>query len=63
MRVRIVEKQNQKSGKLTEGNVNRILTNSSHHPHGIKVQLKDGTIGRVKEILDDFAFTGNRQEL
>jgi len=51
-RVRIVEKQNQRSGKLTEGSVERILTGSQHHPHGIKVQLKGGTIGRVKEILD-----------
>lgn len=50
--VRIVEKQNQKTGKLTEGNVERILTSSQHHPHGIKVQLKGGIVGRVKEILD-----------
>ncbi len=63
MRVRIVEKQNQKSGKLTEGNVNRILTSSPHHPQGIKVQLKGGTIGRVKEILDDFASASNGQDL
>jgi uncharacterized repeat protein (TIGR03833 family) len=51
-RVRVVEKQNQKTGKLTEGNVERILTGSSDHPHGIKVQLKGGIVGRVKEILD-----------
>jgi uncharacterized repeat protein (TIGR03833 family) len=50
-RVRIVEKQNQRTGKLTEGNVERILTGSPDHPHGIKVQLKGGAIGRVKEIL------------
>ncbi|MGH9992030.1 MAG: YwbE family protein [Nitrososphaera sp.] len=54
-RVRIVEKKNQGSGKLTEGNVERILTGSLHHPHGIKVQLKGGAIGRVKEILDGSA--------
>jgi len=51
-RVRIVEKQNQRTGKLTEGNVERILTGSQHHPHGIKVQLTGGIVGRVKEILD-----------
>lgn len=51
-RVRIVEKQNQSSGKLTEGDVGRILTGSPDHPHGIKVQLKGGAVGRVKEILD-----------
>ena len=52
-RVRIVEKQNQRSGKLTEGDVGRILTGSPDHPHGIKVQLKGGAVGRVKEILAD----------
>lgn len=51
-RVRIIEKQNQRNGKLTEGNVERILTGSQHHPHGIKVQLSGGIVGRVKEILD-----------
>ncbi len=51
MKVRIVEKQNQRSGKLTEGIVQRILTNSPHHPHGIKVMLVDGIVGRVKEIV------------
>jgi uncharacterized repeat protein (TIGR03833 family) len=55
--VRIVEKQNQRSGKLTEGNVERILTSSPDHPHGIKVQLKGGAVGRVKEILDASAST------
>jgi uncharacterized repeat protein (TIGR03833 family) len=49
--VRIVEKQNQKIGKLTNGIVERILTNSSQHPHGIKVALNNGKIGRVKEII------------
>jgi uncharacterized repeat protein (TIGR03833 family) len=51
MRVRVVEKQNQRTGKLTEGIVQRILTSSPHHPHGIKVLLDNGTVGRVKEIV------------
>ena len=50
-RVRIVLKKDQRSGKLTEGTVARLLTNSSFHPHGIKVKLEDGQVGRVKEIL------------
>ena len=52
-KVRIVEKQNQASGKLTEGIVQRILTKSPTHPHGIKVVLVNGIVGRVKEILDE----------
>ncbi|MCK4938165.1 MAG: YwbE family protein [Methanosarcinales archaeon] len=48
--VRIVLKQDQRNGKITKGIVKRILTNSSSHPHGIKVQLEDGQVGRVKEI-------------
>ncbi|MBW6516991.1 MAG: YwbE family protein [ANME-2 cluster archaeon] len=48
--VGIVLKQDQKSGKMTQGMVKRILTNSAFHPHGIKVQLEDGQVGRVKEI-------------
>jgi len=51
MRVRLVEKQNQQTGKLTEGVVQRILTKSPTHPHGIKVMLENGIVGRVKEIL------------
>lgn len=50
-RVRIVLKQDQPTGKLTEGVVMRILTKSPHHPHGIKVMLEDGQVGRVQEIL------------
>ena len=50
--VQIVEKQNQRSGKLTEGTVARILTKSASHPHGIKVKLTSGKVGRVKAILD-----------
>lgn len=49
--VKIVLKQHQRTGTLTEGVVKDILTNSSFHPHGIKVRLKDGQVGRVKEIL------------
>jgi uncharacterized repeat protein (TIGR03833 family) len=51
MRVRVVEKQNQSTGKLTEGIVQRILTKSPTHPHGIKVMLDNGIVGRVKEII------------
>jgi uncharacterized repeat protein (TIGR03833 family) len=51
MRVQIVEKQNQPTGRLTEGVVARLLTNSSTHPHGIKVMLVDGKVGRVQAIL------------
>ena len=50
-KVRVVEKRNQPSGKLTEGIVRRILTSSPNHPHGIKVELGSGIVGRVKEIL------------
>jgi uncharacterized repeat protein (TIGR03833 family) len=48
--VKIVLKQDQHNGKLTEGIVKDILTNSSTHPHGIKVRLTDGKIGRVQSI-------------
>lgn len=51
-RVAIVLKQDQRTGKLTEGIVKDILTNSASHPHGIKVRLESGAVGRVKEILD-----------
>ena len=50
-KVRVVQKQDQSSGKLTEGVVARLLTNSQSHPHGIKVKLEDGIVGRVKEII------------
>ncbi|MGL4663213.1 MAG: YwbE family protein [Culicoidibacterales bacterium] len=50
-RVKIVLKKDQKTGLLTEGVVARILTNSQSHPHGIKVMLTDGQVGRVKEII------------
>ncbi len=48
--VRIVLKKDQRTGNLTEGIVQDILTNSANHPHGIKVRLESGDIGRVKEI-------------
>ncbi|MBN2260009.1 MAG: YwbE family protein [Clostridiales bacterium] len=51
LKVNIVQKQDQSSGKLTEGVVQRILTNSANHPHGIKVKLESGVVGRVKEIV------------
>ena len=50
-RVNIVLKQDQRTGKLTEGVVSQLLTKSPTHPHGIKVRLEDGQVGRVKEIL------------
>ena len=51
-RVAIVQKQDQRSGRLTEGIVQDILTKSPTHPHGIKVRLQTGEVGRVKEIRD-----------
>lgn len=53
LRVEIVLKQDQRSGKRTIGVVQNILTSSAFHPHGIKVRLKDGQIGRVQNILAD----------
>jgi uncharacterized repeat protein (TIGR03833 family) len=52
MRVEIVEKHNQATGTRSEGIVRRILTSSATHPHGIKVMLQDGRVGRVQAILD-----------
>lgn len=49
--VSVVQKHHQRTGELTNGFVKRILTNSSNHPHGIKVMLASGIIGRVKEVL------------
>ena len=49
--VEVVQKQDQRSGELTEGIVKRILTKSTNHPHGIKVMLDTGEIGRVKRVL------------
>ena len=53
LRVSIVLKKDQRTGNLTEGIVRDILTNSPSHPHGIKVRLQTGEVGRVKEILKD----------
>ena len=55
LRVQIVEKQNQRSGAVTQGVVARILTSSASHPHGIKVMLEDGRVGRVKAVVPDNA--------
>jgi len=49
--VRVVQKKDQMTGKLTEGTVKEILTKSKTHPHGIKVVLENGIVGRVKELL------------
>ena len=51
--VEVVQKHHQRSGELTEGIVKRILTKSSNHPHGIKVLLDTGEVGRVKNIVED----------
>lgn len=51
MVVHIVLKQDQRTGKLTKGIVKEILTKSANHPHGIKVRLESGAVGRVKEII------------
>ena len=51
--VKVVRKEDQRSGKLTEGIVMDILTNSAVHPHGIKVRLVSGVVGRVKEVLPE----------
>jgi uncharacterized repeat protein (TIGR03833 family) len=52
-RVQVVRKQDQRTGKLTEGIVKDILTKSSTHPHGIKVRLTNGVVGRVKKVLSE----------
>jgi len=48
--VKIVQKKDQGTGNLTEGRVKEILTASTYHPHGIKVRLEDGSVGRVREV-------------
>ena len=50
--VEVVQKQHQRTGELTQGNVKRILTKSSSHPHGIKVLLETGVVGRVKWVVN-----------
>ncbi|NCN05736.1 MAG: YwbE family protein [Spirochaetales bacterium] len=51
LRVSVVQKNDQRTGALTEGIVDQILTNSAFHPHGIKVRLTSGQVGRVKAIV------------
>lgn len=51
MEVEVVQKQNQSSGKLTSGVVQKLLTKSPQHPHGIKVMLESGVVGRVKHVV------------
>ena len=50
-RVKVVQKQDQRPGKLTEGIVKDVLTKSATHPHGIKVRLESGIVGRVKKFI------------
>jgi uncharacterized repeat protein (TIGR03833 family) len=52
LHVKVVRKQDQLSGRMTEGIIKDILTKSTTHPHGIKVRLQSGIVGRIKEILD-----------
>jgi uncharacterized repeat protein (TIGR03833 family) len=52
MHVKVIMKEDQRTGKLTEGIIKDILTKSTKHPHGIKVLLETGEVGRVKEILE-----------
>ncbi len=58
--VEIVQKNDQRTGNLTEGSVKRILTKSANHPHGIKVQLETGEVGRVKNICN---YSGTNLEI
>jgi uncharacterized repeat protein (TIGR03833 family) len=51
--VKVALKEDQRTGKLTEGIVKDILTKSPHHPHGVKVRLETGEVGRVKEIINE----------
>ena len=59
--VKVVQKQDQRSGKLTQGIVKDILTRSPSHPHGIKVRLENGIVGRVKEIISEKEILKNDQ--
>ncbi len=52
LRVNITQKQDQRSGRLTSGIVKDVLTKSTYHPHGIKVRLETGEVGRVQEIVE-----------
>ncbi len=53
LKVRVVQKQDQRTGNVTEGIVMKLLTNSAFHPHGIKVMLESGVVGRVVTIVQD----------
>jgi uncharacterized repeat protein (TIGR03833 family) len=53
LKVEIVLKQDQRTGRLTRGTVRDVLTKSSYHPHGIKVRLETGEVGRVKEVIEE----------
>ncbi len=55
VRVKVVQKHHQRTGELTEGVVKDILTKSPNHPHGIKVRLEDGTVGRVKVVEESIS--------
>ena len=59
MRVQVVEKHNQRTGNLSEGVVMRILTGSPSHPHGIKVLLEDGRVGRVQVVISPDALNSD----
>ncbi len=52
LEVEVIQKHHQRSGELTEGIVKKLLTKSPNHPHGIKVMLEDGIVGRVKNIIE-----------
>jgi uncharacterized repeat protein (TIGR03833 family) len=58
VRVGVVQKQDQRSGTVTEGIVQEILTNSASHPHGIKVRLVGGVVGRVKVVFPEHKQSG-----
>ena len=53
LKVAVIQKEDQRSGKQTEGKVKDILTNSANHPHGIKVRLESGLVGRVCKIYEN----------
>ena len=57
--VDIIQKQDQRSNKKTRGVVQEVLTNSSFHPHGIKVRLKDGKVGRVTDVISTESVSGD----
>lgn len=59
-KVMVVQKQDQRTGKLTEGTVQRILTNSQNHPRGIKVMLNNGIVGRVQSVIESSESVGKK---